>query len=66
MDHAQEYTEDLSVCPARGSRMSRSMTPEKGFCLLRHEKTVMVLFKVSGVIPLLFVEFLKASKESYS
>ena len=66
MDHAQEYTEDLSVCPARGLCMSRSMTPEKGFCLLRHEKTVMELFKVSGVIPILFAEFLKVSKESYS
>ena len=46
--------------------MSLSMTPEKGFCLLRHEKTVMELFKVSGVTSLLFVEFLKVSKESYS
>ena len=46
--------------------MSRSMTPEKGFCLLRREKTVMELFKVSGVTSLLFVEFLKVSKESYS
>ena len=64
MDHAQEFMEDLSVCPARG--LSRSMTPEKSFCLLRHEKTVMELFKVSGVIPLLFVEFLIVSKESYS
>ena len=43
--------------------MSRSMTPEKGFCLLRHEKTVMELFKVSGVTSLLFVEFLTESQK---
>ena len=57
MGHAQGYTEDLSVCPARGLPMSRSMTPEKGFCRLRHEKIVMELSKVNGVIPLVF--FLK-------
>ena len=54
MGHAQGYTEDLSVFPARGLRMSRSTTPEKGFCLLRHEKIEMELSKVNGVIPLVF------------
>ena len=67
MGHAQRYTEDLSVCPARGLRMSRLMTPEKGFCLLRHEKIVMEFSKVNGVIPLVFFfECLIISNESYS
>ena len=67
MDHAQGYTEDLSVCPVRGLRMSPSMTPEKGFCLLRHEKIVMELSKVNEVIPLFFFfECLIISNESYS
>ena len=69
MDHAQGYTEDLSVFPARGLRMSRSTTPEKGFCRLRHEKIVMELSKVNEVIPLFFLFFFECliiSNESYS
>ena len=67
MGHAQGYTEDLSVFPARGLRMSRSTTPEKGFCLLRHEKIVMELSKVNEVIPLFFFFLcLIISNESYS
>ena len=69
MGHAQGYTEDLSVFPARGLRMSRSTTPEKGFCLLRHEKIVMELSKVNEVIPLFFFFFFECliiSNESYS
>ena len=69
MGHAQGYTEDLSVFPARGLRMSRSTIPEKGFCLLRREKIVMELSKVNEVIPLFFLFFFECliiSNESYS